>query len=68
MASPSTSRDIDVEAQPVVLQTHRASEEHVTPECGGPTARQTPIRVEHNQVQSGVETHVQPVADHIPGM
>jgi hypothetical protein len=37
-------------------------EESVTSECGG-TAGQAPIRVEHNEVQSGAETHVQPVVD-----
>ncbi|KAI0277182.1 hypothetical protein BGY98DRAFT_1097639 [Russula aff. rugulosa BPL654] len=71
MASPSTSHDIDVEAQPVVSQHPVVSqggpgEEGVTPECGGTTG-QTPTRVEHNDVQSGAETHIQHVVDHSQG-
>ena len=41
-------------------------EEGVTPESGG-TSGQTPIRVEHNEVQSGAETRVEHVVDHNPG-
>jgi hypothetical protein len=42
-------------------------EEGVTSESGG-TAEQTPIRVEHTEVQSGAGTHVRRVEDHNPGM
>jgi hypothetical protein len=67
MASPSTSRDIDVESQIVSRVGGVPGEESVTSERGG-SAGQTPIRVEHNEVQSGAETHVQHVVDHNPGM
>ncbi|KAI0277180.1 hypothetical protein BGY98DRAFT_649098 [Russula aff. rugulosa BPL654] len=68
----TSSRDIDVEAQPVVSQHPVVSrggpgpgEEVVRPECGGTTG-QTPSRVEHNDVQSGAATHLQHV-DHSQG-
>jgi hypothetical protein len=67
MASSSTSREIDVESQIVLRVAGVPGEESVMSECGG-TAGQTPIRVEHNEVQSGAETHVQHVVDHNPGM
>ena len=66
MASPSTSRDIDVESQIASRVGGVSGKESVTSECGG-TAGQIPIRIEH-EVLSGAETHVQPVVDHNPGV
>jgi len=67
MTSPSTSHDIDVESQIVSRVGGVPGKESVTSECGG-TSGQTPKRVEHNEVHSGAETHVQHVVDHNPGM